>query len=273
MISTEESLPCISAMSVLLAVAILAMPLQHAWGDSDDDDDDDHHEEYHADYIFGVPFEPSAAWQLSSGGRIYDNWFNALGADEPESTHPVWPSANTTESGSTTWRCKSCHGWDYKGTDGQYGSGDYKTGIAGVSHMTGRAPSDLVKILSDANHQYTDEMIPNEARIRVGAFLSEGMHDTDVHIADDGKVLGDAETGKAIFQNVCAACHGFDGRAINWGDDDESAFVGTESNANPWEVLHKIRNGHPGYEMVSLRAFPIEYAVDTLAYAQTLPEE
>ena len=89
MISNEESRLCNSALCTLLAVAILAMPLQQAWGDSDDNDDDDDQEEYHTDYIFGVPLEPSEAWQLSSGGRIYDNWFNTLGFEEPEETHPA----------------------------------------------------------------------------------------------------------------------------------------------------------------------------------------
>jgi hypothetical protein len=38
-------------------------------------------------------------------------------------------------------------------------------------------------------------------------------------------------------------------------------------------VLHKIRNAHPGAAMINLRAFPLQDAIDTLAYAQTLPEK
>jgi mono/diheme cytochrome c family protein len=75
----------------------------------------------------------------------------------------------------------------------------------------------------------------------------------------------------AVFQTTCAACHGFDGRALDWGDADEPGHVGTEANANPWETLHKIRNGHPGVEMISLRAFDIGISADLLAYTRTLP--
>jgi thiosulfate dehydrogenase len=50
-------------------------------------------------------------------------------------------------------------------------------------------------------------------------------------------------------------------------------YVGTEASANPWEVLHKIRNGHPGVEMISLAAFPLQVSLDVLAYTRTLPEE
>jgi mono/diheme cytochrome c family protein len=73
--------------------------------------------------------------------------------------------------------------------------------------------------------------------------------------------------GKAIFQNVCAACHGFDGKAINWGSEEKPKYVGTEAQSNPWEVLHKIRAGHPGVEMPALMAFPIQDAVNVLKYA------
>ena len=80
-----------------------------------------------------------------------------------------------------------------------------------------------------------------------------------------------SEVDTHFFQNVCAACHGFDGRALDWGDEDNPGFVGTEAQANPWEVLHKIRAGHPGAEMPAMMAFPIQDQVDLLSYTQTLP--
>ncbi len=48
-------------------------------------------------------------------------------------------------------------------------------------------------------------------------------------------------------------------------------FVGTKAYSGPVEVLHKIRNGHPGAIMVSMRPFSMEMAANILAYAQTLP--
>jgi len=49
--------------------------------------------------------------------------------------------------------------------------------------------------------------------------------------------------------------------------------VGTEANANPWEVFFDIRHGHPGVEMVSLAAFSMEDAANVLAYAKALPQK
>ena len=229
-------------------------------------------DERHQEYVFGVPDVPTVDWVLSSGGRLYDNWINALERDEIETNHPSWPAANTKKQGANTWRCKACHGWDYKGSSGKYAAGSWKTGIGGVTHFQGSAPDKMIAILRNDTHQYTPSMMTDDHIRRLGLFVSRGLHDTNAYIdAKTGKTNGIASRGANIFQNVCASCHGFQGTKLDWGGEDEHAYVGTEANANPWEVLHKIRNGHPGHEMVSMRPFPIETAVDILTYIRTLP--
>ncbi|HUS53089.1 MAG TPA: c-type cytochrome [Thermohalobaculum sp.] len=218
-----------------------------------------------------MPADPSHAWTLASGARLYDNWISSLGMDKPEPTHPAWPASNAKKSGAVTWRCKSCHGWDYAGADGAYGKGSYQTGIIGVRAWAGKNAADIHKILMNETHGFTHEMIPKDAMLRIAAFVSGGQIDVSKYINADKSVNGDPQRGKSVFQNVCAACHGFDGRALNWGDDADPGFIGTEAQGNPWEVLHKIRSGHPGVEMPALMAFRVQDAVDILSYTQTLP--
>lgn len=227
-------------------------------------------EEYHRDYIYGAPSEPHEAWILAKGARLYDNWFSSLDVDGPETTHPAWPASNK-KTGAVTWRCKSCHGWDYAGADGAYGKGSYKTGIGGVRAFAGKDPAEIQKVIMNDTHGFTNEMIPEDAMLWIATFVSKGQIDVGKYVKADKSVLGDQARGKAIFQNVCAACHGFDGKALNWGDDKEPGYVGTEAQGNPWETLHKIRAGHPGVEMPALMAFSVQDQVDLLAYAQTLP--
>lgn len=225
-----------------------------------------------ADYVSGAPAEPTKAWTLSAGGRLYDSWMEALGVPGPKTTHPAWPASNTKRKGNVTWRCKSCHGWDYLGASGNYGSGPYFTGIPGVRGVIGRDPDAIVKIISDETHGYTDAMIPPEDKRRLALFLSQGQDTVADVIRPAGSVRGDADRGGPIFQNTCAACHGYDGRALGLGRDHDET-VGKIARTNPWEALHKIRNGQPGQNMISLRAFPIEVAADVLAYARTLPDQ
>ena len=56
------------------------------------------------------------------------------------------------------------------------------------------------------------------------------------------------------YQTVCAVCHGFDGKEINFKDPPKAEYVGTVCKKNPWEGLHKIRFGQPGVGMVALTA-------------------
>lgn len=232
------------------------------------------------DYVAGGPEDASQTWLISSGGRLYDNWYAALGKKGPMETHPSWPAANTTIAGDATWRCKSCHGWDYNGRDGQYQSGSYATGIIGVQRMRGRDPDAIISLLGNATHRYTDERLPQHAKYRLALFISRGQHTASQYVLPNTKVKGDAAAGKPIFQSICASCHGFDGRARKLGvssDNSDSGykgsplFVGTKASTGPVEVLHKLRNGHPGAIMVSMRPFSIEVAANLLAYAQTLP--
>lgn len=255
------------ATSALIMGAVLAPSASIA--DSDTHKLEDHQKEY----VYGQPANPSEAWIISSGMRLYDNWMNVMDHDGPGKTHPSWPASNTKKEGNVTWRCKSCHGWDFKGVDGEYASGSYKTGITGVMSAATMHPDDIHKILMDSTHQYTHDMISQEAMLRLSKALAIGLYDTDDYINADGSVKGDLRRGREIFQNVCAACHGYDGTALDWGDENEPAYVGTEANANPWEVIAKIRHGHPGVEMVSLIAFPMSDISSVLKYVQTLPQE
>ncbi|MEK6712231.1 MAG: hypothetical protein AABZ64_16810, partial [Nitrospinota bacterium] len=74
-----------------------------------------------------------------------------------------------------------------------------------------------------------------------------------------------------------AACHGPDGKKLNFGKPDAPEYVGTIAKQNPWEFVHKTRLGHPGSEPpmptgVEL-GWSLQDVLDILAYSHTLPEK
>ncbi len=226
------------------------------------------------DFVHGAPDNPSEAWTLAAGGRIYDDWASALDREEPEGTNPAYPVAiNAKQTGYGTWRCKECHAWDYKGKDGIYAKGSHFTGIPGIEGAIGRPVEQIVPILRDANHPYTPEMITDAEMLRVAAFVSRGQVDMRSFLDYETRTVnaGDVDRGRNIFQTTCAACHGFDGRLLDWGGEGEHNYVGTEAVEVPDEVMHKILNAHTGVQMINLRAFPLVNAIDLIAYAATLP--
>ncbi len=207
---------------------------------------------------------------IDRGGVLYDNWYGALGKEAPKTTHPAYPKAGKQE-GASTWRCKECHGWDYKGASGAYSKGSHYTGIGGIRDMT-HAPIDAtVAILKDKTHGYGN-LIPEKDLEALAHFVAHGQIDADNYIdRTSKKVKGNPANGERIFQTTCARCHGSDGKLINFKSPPKAEYIGTVASENPWETLHKIRMGQPGVPMISMLAFDIQDHVDILAYAQTLP--
>jgi thiosulfate dehydrogenase len=213
-----------------------------------------------------------------TGGVLYDKWWSVLGLDAPEDDNPVWARQSSNErSGADTWRCKECHGWDYKGAEGAYGSGSHQTGFPGVFNSQSKSVGDLVAQLSgqvDPDHDFS--VIGEEAMADLAAFIKRGLDDyTPLIDADKKAVGGDAEHGDELFDATCAVCHGADGTTLNFGSDDEPEYVGTIATDNPWEFFHKVRAGQPGSAMPSAitNGWTLNDVRDVLTYAQGLPTE
>lgn len=213
----------------------------------------------------------SEVWSIVRGGQLYDHWGKVLLADMPKKTHPSYPSAGK-KKGASTWRCKECHGWDYRGAAGAYSKGSHFTGIKGIRDMVGQSPEMIAKIIRDDTHSYSKEMLPDQAVDKLAVFVSRGQVDMPLYIDYATKTArGDPKRGARFYQTICSVCHGFDGKMMNFKSADNPEYIGTVASENPQETLHKTRNGQPGVPMVALGVLDIQDLVDIVAYAQTLP--
>jgi mono/diheme cytochrome c family protein len=214
------------------------------------------------------------------GAMLYDNWFAALGVDAPAGSMPIWARQTTnTRSGEDTWRCVSCHGWDYLGKDGAYrsSSGNY-TGFPGLlATAEGKSVDELVANLKgslDPDHDfssYLDDASLND----LAGFLNSALIDDSLYI--DAQTLsvkdGNSAQGKTLYDAQCARCHGEDGSTLKFRFEGRDATLGTLAVVDPWRFLHKTRFGTPGTEMVigyDLGWQPQD-GRDVLLYAQSLP--
>jgi len=196
------------------------------------------------------------------GGLLYDKWWLINGAEEPTGDHPLYPPVGQ-QTGSTTFRCKECHGWDYKGADGAYGSGSHYTGIAGVFGTT-MSPLELFALIRSPDgdgtggtvvngHDYATYGLTDTDIWDLVDFLLIRLLDTDLYIGSHYEFLGDAAQGESNYNSTgeCFVCHGVDGTEINMGTPEDPIWVGTVAALNPWEFLHKVRFGNPGTSMPS----------------------
>lgn len=210
-------------------------------------------------------------WMIARGGRLYDNWVAELEADTPKASHPAYPARGRMK-GPATWRCKECHGWDYRGSTGDYGRGPHYTGIKGVRGVIGMKPEKIQRIVMNDAHGFTTKDIPPEPLKHLALFLSRGQTDSDRHIDRKTKAArGNARRGAPMFQTICGVCHGLNGKEINFTDEGPPEYLGTVCSENPWEALHKMRSGQPGFNMISLTSLKTDQQIDVLTYCQTLP--
>ncbi|MQX38296.1 c-type cytochrome [Roseospira navarrensis] len=226
-------------------------------------------------YMQALPARPLIA-AIVRGGRLYDTWSVEAGRAVPEGWHPAWPEDRRAEAESAggaaleraqahSWRCASCHGWDYRGRDG-VAIGGAPPPFAGIHGMDGAPPEDIMAVLTDETHGF-GRLLSRRDLMDLATFVSRGQIDMAPWIhPDTGHVLADAAAYEGHYQTICATCHGSDGRAVRTMPPVGRAVTGT-----PKHALHSVFNGHPGEDMPPVRAMGIETAAGILSFAETLP--
>jgi thiosulfate dehydrogenase len=219
------------------------------------------------------------------GAQLYDKWYATLGVNAPDGNMPAWERQTTnSRSGADTWRCAECHGWDYKGSEGAYSAGSHYTGFPGVIKLAAAmTPDEIVGHLNgskDPSHDFS-KYIDDANLTKLALFLKEGVID-DAEFIDSVTLKvknGDQGHGKQLYDQVCAACHGADGKQIIFRTEGINESLGEVANRDPFRFLHRTRFGVAGTETPpSTRgAMPVGRDLgwspadgrDVLAYAQT----
>lgn len=123
----------------------------------------------------------SQVWEIARGGPLYDTRGKLLGRELQAETHPAYPASGKQ-----------------KGADGAYGKGSHYAGIKGPRAMVGTGPKAIVKVITDANHRYTEAMIGGGEMKKLVLFASIGRIDMEQHI-DRARRKSRGEAGWAIF--------------------------------------------------------------------------
>ena len=222
---------------------------------------------------------------IATGGALYDKWWVVAGVAEPSDDHPLWDrrpdKTSNTRFGSTTHRCKECHGWDYKGVDGAYSTGSHRTGFPGIRGTT-KSPQEIFDLIKNA-HGFGALGLRDPALWDLTKFVLEGAIDTDQIIDRSGAFTGDRAAGKAPYDRSCVSCHGADGLTNPFdaipnqpgSSPDYDHYPQVVANDNPWEFQHKVLFGQPGTDMPRLADENLTAAAlaNLGAYVQSLPAQ
>jgi thiosulfate dehydrogenase len=224
--------------------------------------------------------EPTPSGEdIIQGALLYDNWYATLGVAAPQGDMPIWSRQSTnTRSGPVTWRCSECHGWDYRGAGGAYGSGSHFTGFPDLWSLSpDLQTSDIVSHLQGVNDPAHDfsAYLDGQSMTELAAFVKSGLIDDSTYVDPVSlQVLeADLTRGRALYESTCRRCHGEDGKSIVFRSEGIDEFLGSVAIRDPWRFLHRTRFGVAGTDMpVGARlGWTPEDGRDVLAYAQTLP--
>ncbi len=229
---------------------------------------------------YASPLSKLDAEQVIRGAQLYDDWTKVVvPAPTLTGNQPIWSQQTTsTLGGVDTWRCVSCHGWDYKGSEGAFRSGPNYTGFPGIYAARTKDASELEGILGGANgeaHDFQAYMGDGDVQALV-AFIQNGLIEDDEFIDPISlKVLGgDLANGLTLYSGTCAQCHGEDGRQIQFRYEGQNINLGKLAMQDPWRFLHRTRFGTaraPEMVIGANLGWTAQEGRDVLLYAQTLP--
>lgn len=208
---------------------------------------------------------------ISLGGKLYDNHWLQSGRKPPSERYQNYP-AEIDVPAAHTWRCVSCHGWDYRGASGQLGQTAKSPLFVSLRNSAGKPVEEIARVITSGRHRLIVEVLKPDQIHALSWFISIGQHDIEDAL-DGGRATGSAERGKDIFEGVCVSCHQQDGKAYIEGELGDKPALGWVATNRPAQALHKIRNGVPGTDMLSLRFLPQRRVIDLLSYLQTLDAE
>lgn len=228
----------------------------------------------------GASVFQAGADDITTGAQLYDKWYAVAGVEAPEGNMPAWERQSTnTRSGPDTWRCSECHGWDYKGSEGEYASGSHATGFPNVMKLSASlSEQEIIDHLhgsKDPSHDFS-KYLADEDIARLTKFLKEGIKDDSalVDAVTHKAVGGNLQNGKTLYEGQCAKCHGADGKTIIFRNEGINEYLGTVATRDPYRFIHRTRYGVAGVKEMPVGrqlGWKDSDSVDVLAYVQSLP--
>jgi thiosulfate dehydrogenase len=200
---------------------------------------------------------------LSLGGKLYDDLWLMLDEKPPAGRNPAVP-ADAAVPDRTTWRCVACHGWSYSGAE--IGGAIFP----GLRDLAEADPDSIKDRIRDPAHPFPADVLPELSLDLLAYFISDGLYEPADFIDDTRRSVGDPELGQAIFEGACIGCHQLDGRRFLEGEHGDRSSLGWVARERPEQALHKILNGVPAAEMLSLRFLTREQIAHLFAYLQAL---
>jgi len=203
----------------------------------------------HVDTSVSARNYPQDNESIARGAQLYDDWSKILpNVIVPNGNHLLWSrQTNNTRTGEDTWKCATCHGWDYQGKDGAFKSGSNATGFPGILEKSKSTETEIVAILkggNDPQHNFSS-LLADEDLSDIAAFIKNGLIDDNefIDLITRKVISGNLDNGKSKYEGECATCHGLNGTDLVFRYEGSEISLGTLAVQDPWRFLHRTRFG------------------------------
>jgi len=201
-----------------------------------------------------------AAADFALGGQLYDSWFATQSITAPSTVNSIWNLlGQTTTAVEDTWRCSSCHGWDYLGINGVFGdlNNSFNTGINGVvPGIIQISEQEVWTFIRDgsvtdsnnvsANHDFINQLTEDDIYALTKFIMiirEENINQSSpLSVVNNSAIVsGDQSLGAKLYNSSvtdsCISCHGIS------GNDVTDVNIRQAVSNDPAKALHKIRFG------------------------------
>ena len=200
------------------------------------------------------------AADFSLGGQLYDSWFSAQNLTAPSAVNSIWGLlGKATTAIDDTWRCSSCHGWDYLGVNGVFGDVDnlFYTEINGVVPEVNQiSEHEIWTFIRDgsvtdsnnviANHDFINQLTEGDIYALTKFIMivreENSNQSSPLRVVNNrATISGDQSLGAKLYNtsvtDSCISCHGIS------GNDVTGVNIRQAVSNDPAKALHKIRFG------------------------------
>lgn len=219
-------------------------------------------------------YQQDGGGNLLRGAHLYESWDLRMGVNLLGNTNPMWKElGRKAELGPVTWRCSSCHGWNYLGSAYNEQDGGFVPGLLIVRNMEEEEIKLWLDGTKNPDHNFS-QYLTVAAQKDLVTFLQQGLIDYTTYARQDiFDTPNISSNGENLYKESCRECHGPDGARINFGSAENPAFLGNIAE-NPWKVVHLIQFGHPQIGGTTARAYgwSLEDIFDVVKYSVILPK-
>ena len=211
---------------------------------------------------------------IKRGAYLYKEWDQMLRVNLYGNFNPIWSEYSKDKTNAPqTWRCVSCHGWNYLGTEFDE---QVKKSIPGLIQVKDMSQEEIQSWLDGSinpKHNFS-KYFTVAAQKDLIAFLQYGIIDYSPYISrevfDQSNV---SRNGEDLYKQSCRNCHGSDGSLINIGPEDNPIYLGNVAE-EPWQVVHVLQFGHINVQNTSRVEldWSLQDVFDVVNYSSILPK-